>query len=90
MMKTMNKENVTELSLDEMENAAGGLTYDDVDAYCDVLDQMIRVYGNDIAVAWALKHVVVSYDVIDCIADSKNADGLRDRLHRTVNELGEK
>ena len=51
---------------------------------------MIRVYGNDIAVAWALKHVVVSYDVIDCIADSKNADGLRDRLHRTVNELGEK
>ena len=89
-MKTMNKENLIELSLDDMENVSGGLTHDDVDAYCDVLDQMIRVYGNDIAVAWALENVVVSYDVIDCIADSKTADGLRDRLHRAVSELGEK
>lgn len=92
-MNTMGNEmNMTELNLDEMEMVNGGIimedgtltSHEDIDLFCDVIDEIYDAFGADMAIAVAQSYLPYSPHVEPALRKGKG--NFRNHLHVQLNK----
>ena len=84
-----------ELSLDELDQVVGGAgfgssmfdTHEHVDAYCEIVDQIVACCGLDVAINWVQQDM--ASEQVEKSMRKDGVGGLREMLHTLVDKLSE-